>query len=83
MNFPTRNWPQYQASPSRDNFGGFDKFQAYLLGETDGTPKTAEWAADVCGVDADVLRQLARDMAKNRTMIMGGDGGSQSGRTRA
>ncbi|HFR4112404.1 TPA: trimethylamine-N-oxide reductase TorA [Yersinia enterocolitica] len=53
---------------------GFDKFQAYLLGETDGQPKTAEWAADISGVDADVIRQLARDMAQQRTMIMGGWG---------
>ncbi|VTR35539.1 Dimethyl sulfoxide/trimethylamine N-oxide reductase precursor [Serratia fonticola] len=36
--------------------------------------KTAEWAADISGVDAEVLRQLARDMAKQRTMIMGGWG---------
>lgn len=36
--------------------------------------KTAEWAADISGVDADTLRGLAREMAKHRTMIMGGWG---------
>ncbi len=53
---------------------GFDKFEAYLMGQDDGIVKDANWAAEVSGVDADVLRQLARDMAKNRTMIMGGWG---------
>ena len=53
---------------------GFDKFRAYLLGESDGVAKTAEWAADISGVDADTLRGLAREMAKHRTMIMGGWG---------
>ncbi|MBK5145263.1 trimethylamine-N-oxide reductase TorA [Budviciaceae bacterium BWR-B9] len=53
---------------------GFDKFEQYLMGKTDGEEKTAEWAEAICGIKADALRQLARDMAKNRTMIMGGWG---------
>ncbi|WP_421804494.1 trimethylamine-N-oxide reductase TorA [Jejubacter calystegiae] len=53
---------------------GFDKFAAYLNGEQDGVVKDADWAAAICGVEADALRQLARDMAKSRTMIMGGWG---------
>ncbi len=53
---------------------GFDKFQAYLLGEDDGIAKTAEWASDICGINADTLRQLARDIVNHRTMIMAGWG---------
>lgn len=53
---------------------GFDKFRAYLLGETDGTVKSAEWASEICGVEANTLRQLARRMAGKRTMIMAGWG---------
>ncbi|WP_411706403.1 trimethylamine-N-oxide reductase TorA [Edaphovirga cremea] len=53
---------------------GFDKFAAYLLGKEDNQPKTAEWAADISGVSADEIRTLARDMAKQRTMIMSGWG---------
>lgn len=53
---------------------GFDKFEAYLLGKDDGVVKDAAWAAEICGVDAEVLKALARDMAKSRTMIMGGWG---------
>lgn len=48
---------------------GFDEFVKYLTGQTDGTPKTAEWAAAVCGVDAAKLRELAHTFAKHRTML--------------
>lgn len=51
---------------------GFDKFLPYLMGETDKTPKTAEWAAGISGLDADLIKRLARDFAKNRTMLMSG-----------
>lgn len=53
---------------------GFEKFRAYLLGEEDGQVKDAEWAADICGVPAETIRKLARDMVNNRTMIMAGWG---------
>ncbi|WP_028795185.1 molybdopterin guanine dinucleotide-containing S/N-oxide reductase [Thalassobaculum salexigens] len=48
---------------------GFAPFEAYLRGETDGQPKTADWAAKISGVDADTIRDLARRMASKRTMI--------------
>lgn len=48
---------------------GFDKFRPYVMGETDGQPKTADWAAPLCEVDADTIRDLARRMASGRTMI--------------
>ncbi len=51
---------------------GFDRFLPYLTGESDGQPKDADWAAGVCGVEADVIRQLARDFAANRTMLASG-----------
>lgn len=51
---------------------GFDKFLPYLLGTEDGTPKTAEWAAEICGVPADTLKDLARRLAGNRTMLASG-----------
>lgn len=53
---------------------GFDKFRAYLLGETDNTVKSAEWASEICGIEADAIRRLARMMAGKRTMIMAGWG---------
>lgn len=48
---------------------GFDHFAAYLTGETDGIPKTADWASDICGLPAETIRDLARRMAQGRTMI--------------
>ncbi|WP_422368161.1 trimethylamine-N-oxide reductase TorA [Pelagibius sp.] len=51
---------------------GFDKFLPYLLGETDGIPKSAEWAAEICGISAEVLKDLALRFAGNRTMLASG-----------
>lgn len=48
---------------------GFDRFLAYLTGETDGVVKTADWAAEICELPSDVIRTLARRMAESRTMI--------------
>jgi biotin/methionine sulfoxide reductase len=49
---------------------GWEKFEAYLLGRADGQPKTAEWAAGVCGVAADEIIALARrTAAARRTLI--------------
>ena len=48
---------------------GFDKVAAYLRGDSDGIAKSADWAAEICGIDADRLRALAREMVDKRTMI--------------
>lgn len=48
---------------------GFERLDAYLLGETDGVPKTAEWASAITEIDAGAIRSLARRMAAERTMI--------------
>ena len=48
---------------------GFDRFEAYLMGRGDGAAKTAEWAADICGLPADTIRDLADRAASGRTHI--------------
>jgi biotin/methionine sulfoxide reductase len=48
---------------------GFERVLPYLMGETDGQPKDAAWAAAITGVPADTIRTLARDMAATRTMV--------------
>lgn len=48
---------------------GFDELRRYVLGETDGVPKSPEWAAPIAQVNADELRALARRMAASRTFL--------------
>jgi biotin/methionine sulfoxide reductase len=48
---------------------GFDRFLPYLMGEADGQPRTADWAAAISGMAAETIRDLARRMAAGRTMI--------------
>lgn len=48
---------------------GYERFRRYLLGETDGAPKTPEWAEPLSEIPAGEIRELARRMARGRTMI--------------
>ncbi|WP_415974677.1 molybdopterin-dependent oxidoreductase [Rhodococcus sp. 077-4] len=48
---------------------GYAEFERYLLGITDGTPKTPQWASAICGIEATVIADLAREMASKRTMV--------------
>ncbi|MGF1501782.1 MAG: molybdopterin-dependent oxidoreductase [Paracoccaceae bacterium] len=64
---------------------GYDRVRAYLLGATDGQPKTPDWAAEITGIPAARIAALAREMAAARTMItvswsvQRGDHGEQPG----
>lgn len=48
---------------------GFDRFLPYLSGEQDGVAKSADWAAGICDIPAQTIRDLARRMAGERTLI--------------
>jgi biotin/methionine sulfoxide reductase len=48
---------------------GFERVLPYLMGDSDGQPKNADWAAPITGVQADTIRALARRMAATRTMV--------------
>jgi trimethylamine-N-oxide reductase (cytochrome c) len=69
----------------RDKVFGFEEFKAYLLGESDGVPKTPEWAEAESKVPAREIRALAREWAKRKTMLaaggMAGFGGACRGST--
>lgn len=47
-----------------------DNFKDYVLGTYDGTPKTAEWASDICGTPVDVIKTLANEMATTKPMAL-------------
>lgn len=49
---------------------GFERFQAYLLGLSDGVAKDAAWAATRTDIPAPEIVALARRMAANRTFVM-------------
>ncbi|MCI4961626.1 molybdopterin-dependent oxidoreductase [Escherichia coli] len=53
---------------------GYAVFASYLLGESDGIAKNAEWAAEICGVNAAKIRELAALFHQNTTMLMAGWG---------
>ena len=48
---------------------GYDEFEAYLLGKSDGCPKNPEWTAEITGIAAAEISKLARRMAGKKTLI--------------
>ncbi len=45
---------------------GQENFKDYIMGVSDGIPKTPEWAADICGVKAEDIAKLADMYAKTK-----------------
>ncbi|MEO1080267.1 MAG: molybdopterin-dependent oxidoreductase [Pseudomonadota bacterium] len=58
---------------------GFEEWQAYLLGQTDGVPKTPEWQEPETGVPARDVRALARRWASKKTYLSLGMSGTGFG----
>ncbi len=48
---------------------GFERFAPYLHGHTDGVVKDPLWAAQITGVPAGRIRDLAHEMAASRTLV--------------
>jgi len=57
-----------------------ESYYAYLSGGQDGVEKTAEWAQDITGVPADVIRKLAEQYARTKpACLMPGLGPQRTG----
>ncbi|MDB5411806.1 MAG: biotin transporter BioY [Rubritepida sp.] len=48
---------------------GWPVFERYLLGETDGQPKDAAWAAPITGVPAETIVSIARRLHGRRVLV--------------
>lgn len=48
---------------------GWEQFRRYLTGESDGIPKSPEWAEKICDVPANSIRTLAERSAHKTTLI--------------
>lgn len=48
---------------------GADEVRRYVLGESDGVPKTPEWASGISRTPAATIRDLAHRMAAGRTLV--------------
>ncbi len=48
---------------------GWERFEKYLRGLTDGVPKSASWAASISGLDAAAITALAARITQRRTVF--------------
>ncbi|WP_196943184.1 molybdopterin-dependent oxidoreductase [Streptomyces sclerotialus] len=60
---------RYDADFVRRCCTGFEVFERYVLGRSDGLPKAPGWAAELTGVDAATIIRLARRIARHRTVL--------------
>lgn len=45
---------------------GFEKYEAYVMGDEDGVEKTPQWAEKICGVPALTIENLAKEYAATK-----------------
>ena len=69
----------YDAEYVRTRTTGFEEWRAYVMGETDGVPKTPEWQESETGVPAKDVRALARQWASKKTYLSCGMSGTGFG----
>jgi len=62
---------------------GFDEWKAYVLGESDGVPKTPAWAEGESTIPAREIRSLAREWGSKKTMLAAGGMGGWGGASRS
>ncbi len=48
---------------------GWPELKAYLVGDSDGVPKTADWAGNISAIDPQRIRSLAHQLAESRSLL--------------
>ncbi|MDX8452331.1 molybdopterin-dependent oxidoreductase [Mesorhizobium sp. VK9D] len=48
---------------------GYDRFEPYLLGQSDGVPKDAAWASHQTGIEPQIILDLARALAESPSFL--------------
>ena len=49
---------------------GFETFREYVTGETDGVPKSPEWAHSICGTPVEAIVKLARSYIEKKPVSL-------------
>jgi anaerobic dimethyl sulfoxide reductase subunit A len=49
---------------------GFEEYKQYILGNNDNTPKTPEWAAEVCGTTSVIIERFAKKYAETKPVAL-------------
>ena len=60
----------FDADHMPDGAATNQNFKDYVLGVADGQAKTPEWASEICGVPAQTIRELAREIAMTKRVAL-------------
>ncbi|NPV65937.1 MAG: molybdopterin-dependent oxidoreductase [Anaerolineae bacterium] len=60
----------YDAQHMPEGYENAESFKAYILGESDGTPKTPEWAEAITGVPAATIARIGREYATTKPAML-------------
>lgn len=60
----------FDAQHMPEGYDTAESFKAYILGESDGVPKTPEWAQSITAVPADTITRIAREYATTKPAML-------------
>ena len=60
---------KYDKKFIEDYTSGFNEFKSYVLGENNNQPCTPEWASNITSIPVEIIKWLAEEISKNKTMI--------------
>ncbi len=60
----------YDAEHMPEGYEDAESFKAYILGESDGVPKTPEWAEEYTGVPADTIARIGREYGNTKPAML-------------